>query len=151
MGHRGASRLLLRQPVCISPPPHEQGRRGRGGRRHRGRGRSFPGGSQAGCARPHQGDLRAGGRWDVRPVWRMAPHPDPAPRDRETLGGDLIKFIVEVLLAIFLHPVAFVLCIIDIVNRKDLGGGWKVLWIIITFFWGIGPILYILLGRGKFW
>ena len=65
--------------------------------------------------------------------------------------GDLIKFIVEVLLAIFLHPVAFVLCIIDIVNRKDLGGGWKVLWIIITFFWGIGPILYILLGRGKFW
>jgi hypothetical protein len=27
----------------------------------------------------------------------------------------------------------------------------KVLWIIITFFWGIGPILYILLGGGKFW
>jgi hypothetical protein len=26
-----------------------------------------------------------------------------------------------------------------------------VLWIIITFFWGIGPILYILFGRGKFW
>src|SRR5207248_8379829 len=28
---------------------------------------------------------------------------------------------------------------------------WKVLWIIITFVWGIGPILYVLLGRGKFW
>jgi len=26
-----------------------------------------------------------------------------------------------------------------------------VLWIIISFFWGIGPILYVLLGGGKFW
>ncbi|HEY3085941.1 MAG TPA: PLDc N-terminal domain-containing protein [Candidatus Dormibacteraeota bacterium] len=63
----------------------------------------------------------------------------------------MIKFIVEVLLAIFLHPVAFVLCVIDIVNRKDLGGFWKLLWIIISFFWGIGPILYIVFGGGKLW
>lgn len=63
----------------------------------------------------------------------------------------MIKFLVEVLLAIFLHPVAFVLCVIDIVNRQDMGGFWKLLWILITFIWGIGPILYILLGRGKFW
>jgi hypothetical protein len=63
----------------------------------------------------------------------------------------MIKFIVEVLLAIFLHPVAFVLCVIDIVNRKDLGGFWKLLWIIVSFFWGIGPILYIMFGGGKLW
>jgi hypothetical protein len=63
----------------------------------------------------------------------------------------LIKFIVEVLLAIFLHPVAFILCIIDIVNRNDLSGAWKVLWVIVAFFWGIGPILYILFARGKLW
>ena len=63
----------------------------------------------------------------------------------------MIKVIVEVLMAIFLHPIAFVLCIVNIVNRKDLSGLSKVLWIIITFFWGIGPILYLLLGRGKFW
>jgi hypothetical protein len=56
-----------------------------------------------------------------------------------------------VLLAIFLHPVAWVLCVIDIVNRTDMGGFWKFLWIVITFVWGIGPILYVLLGRGKFW
>ena len=80
----------------------------------------------------------------------MAPHRQPSACSRETLSA-VIKFIVEVVLAIFLHPVAFVLCVIDIVNRTDFGGGWKVLWIIITFFWGIGPILYILLGRGKFW
>ena len=41
----------------------------------------------------------------------------------------MIKFLVEVLLAIFLHPVAFVLAVIDIVNRKDMGGLAKFLWI----------------------
>ncbi len=63
----------------------------------------------------------------------------------------MIKLIVEILLAIFLHPVAFVLCVINIVNRNEMSGVSKVLWIIISFFWGIGPILYILLGGGKMW
>lgn len=63
----------------------------------------------------------------------------------------MIKLIVEILLAIFLHPVAWVLCVINIVTRTDMGGLKKVLWIIITFFWGIGPILYILLGDGALW
>lgn len=63
----------------------------------------------------------------------------------------VLKVIVEILLSIFLHPLAYILCIINIVTRKDLGGGWKVLWILITFFWGIGPILYVLLGGGSLW
>jgi hypothetical protein len=63
----------------------------------------------------------------------------------------VIKFLVEVLIAIFLHPVAFVLAVINIVNRQDMSGLSKVLWIVISFFWGIGPILYILLGGGKLW
>jgi hypothetical protein len=63
----------------------------------------------------------------------------------------MIKFVVEVLMAIFLHPLAYILCIINIVNRTDMSGLSKVMWIIITFFWGIGPILYIILGGGKFW
>jgi hypothetical protein len=63
----------------------------------------------------------------------------------------MIKFIVEVLMAIFLHPLAYILCIINIVNRTDMSGLSKVLWIIITFFWGIGPILYIIIGGGRFW
>jgi phospholipase D-like protein len=66
-------------------------------------------------------------------------------------GPAVIKLIVEFLLAIFLHPLAFILAVIDIVNRQDLGGVAKFLWIIISFFWGIGPILYILLGGGKLW
>ena len=63
----------------------------------------------------------------------------------------MVKLIVEIVLAIFLHPIAFVLCVIDIVNRQELSGLSKLLWIIVTFFWGIGPILYILLGGGKLW
>lgn len=63
----------------------------------------------------------------------------------------MIKLIVEVLLAIFLHPVAYILTVVDVVHREDLSGFWKVFWIIVGFPWGIGPILYILLGRGKFW
>jgi hypothetical protein len=63
----------------------------------------------------------------------------------------VLKVIIEILLAIFLHPLAYVLCIINIVTRKDLSGLWKVLWILITFFWGIGPILYVLVGGGSLW
>ncbi|HET7467952.1 MAG TPA: PLDc N-terminal domain-containing protein [Candidatus Dormibacteraeota bacterium] len=63
----------------------------------------------------------------------------------------MVKLIVEIVLAIFLHPLAWVLCVINIVTRTDLGGLQKVLWIVVTFFWGIGPILYVLLGNGAFW
>lgn len=62
-----------------------------------------------------------------------------------------MKLIAEILLAIFLHPVVWVLCVINIVNRQDMGGVGKVLWIIITFVWGIGPILYLLFAKGTFW
>ena len=63
----------------------------------------------------------------------------------------MFKLIVEIVLAIFLHPVAFVLCVINILTRNDLTGLKKVLWIVITFFWGVGPILYILLADGALW
>ncbi len=63
----------------------------------------------------------------------------------------ILKLIVEIVMAIFLHPLAFLLCVINIVGRGDLSGLAKVLWIFITFWWGIGPILYVLLGGGQFW
>jgi len=63
----------------------------------------------------------------------------------------VIKFIVEIVLALVLHPVAYILCVIDIVHRDELSGFWKVFWIIVTFPWGIGPILYIIFGGGKLW
>jgi len=63
----------------------------------------------------------------------------------------VIKLIVEILLAIFLHPLVWVLCVINIVTRADLSGAKKLIWIIVTFVWGVGPILYVLLGDGAFW
>ncbi|GEM_PF-1066743 len=63
----------------------------------------------------------------------------------------VMKLVAEILLAIFLHPIAWVLCVINIVGRAEMSGLKKVVWIIITFVWGIGPILYILLGDGAFW
>ena len=64
----------------------------------------------------------------------------------------MIKLIVEILLAIVLHPVAYILTVIDVVNRSDMSGFWKVFWIIVAFPWGIGPILYLFFGGGgKFW
>ncbi len=62
-----------------------------------------------------------------------------------------MKLLAEILLAIFLHPLVWVLCVVNIVGRTDLSGLWKFLWIVITFVWGIGPILYVLFGKGEFW
>ena len=62
-----------------------------------------------------------------------------------------MKLLIEILLAIFLHPIAFILCVINVVGRTDLTTLEKVVWIVVTFIWGIGPILYILVGRGTFW
>ncbi len=62
-----------------------------------------------------------------------------------------MKLLIEILLAIFLHPIAFILCLINIVRRRDLSFLKKVVWGLVTFIWGIGPILYILVGDGAFW
>lgn len=62
-----------------------------------------------------------------------------------------MKLILEILLAIFLHPIAFVLVLINILIRGDLTTLEKVVWIIISVVWGIGPILYVLVGRGEMW
>jgi hypothetical protein len=62
-----------------------------------------------------------------------------------------MKLLIEILLAIFLHPIAFILCLINILGRNDLGGLQKVVWVLVTFVWGIGPILYVLVGGGEMW
>lgn len=62
-----------------------------------------------------------------------------------------MKLLAEVLVSIFIHPLAFVLAVVNIVQRQDLQDVEKIVWIVVSFFWGIGPILYVLLGGGKFW
>ena len=62
-----------------------------------------------------------------------------------------MKLLVEILLAIFLHPIAWVLCVINIVGRTNLTGVEKLVWILVTFVWGVGPIIYVLAGGGEMW
>ncbi|HEY8681474.1 MAG TPA: hypothetical protein VIN01_10520 [Candidatus Dormibacteraeota bacterium] len=63
-----------------------------------------------------------------------------------------MKLLIEILLAIFLHPIAWVLCVINIVGRQDLSGLLKVIWILVTFpTWAVGPIIYVIFGGGEMW
>ena len=62
-----------------------------------------------------------------------------------------MKLLIEILLAIFLHPIAFVLCLVNIAGRNDLTGLQKVIWAVVTLIWGIGPILYVVFGGGSLW
>jgi hypothetical protein len=62
-----------------------------------------------------------------------------------------MKLLIEILLALILHPVAFVLCLVNILGRDDLSGLEKLVWIVVSLFWGVGPILYVLVGRGSMW
>lgn len=62
-----------------------------------------------------------------------------------------MKLLLEAVLSLLLHPIAFILALINIVGRRDLTFLQKVLWGVVSFFWGIGPILYLLLGGGRLW
>ena len=62
-----------------------------------------------------------------------------------------MKLLAEILVSIFIHPRAFGLAVVSIVQRQDLKDLEKIIWIVVSFFWGIGPILYVLVGRGELW
>ena len=62
-----------------------------------------------------------------------------------------MKLLLEVLLAIFLHPIALVLMLIHLIARNDMSGPKKAVWAIIGLVWGVGPILYLVIGDGGFW
>jgi hypothetical protein len=62
-----------------------------------------------------------------------------------------VKLVLEILVSLLLHPLAFILAIINIVGRDDLSGLKKLVWAIVSIAWGIGPILYILLADGDLW
>ncbi len=62
-----------------------------------------------------------------------------------------MKLFLEILVAVILHPLAWMLCVINLLGRNDLSGVQKLVWIIVTAVWGIGPILYVLVGGGRLW
>ncbi len=63
----------------------------------------------------------------------------------------MLKLVLEILVSAILHPVAVVLMWINLAGRSDLNNGQKVIWAIFGVIWGIGPILYILVGDGTLW
>jgi hypothetical protein len=62
-----------------------------------------------------------------------------------------VKLVLELLVALILHPVAFVLMLLNLLGRGDLSTPKKALWAVLGLIWGIGPILYIVLADGALW
>jgi hypothetical protein len=62
-----------------------------------------------------------------------------------------MKLLLEIVISALLHPLAYLLALVNILGRRDLNGGQKLVWAIICIVWGIGPIVYILIGGGELW
>jgi hypothetical protein len=62
-----------------------------------------------------------------------------------------MKVILEVLVALILHPVAFLLVLVNLAGRNDLTPAQKIVWGVVSIVWGIGPILYVIVGGGSLW
>jgi hypothetical protein len=63
----------------------------------------------------------------------------------------MVKLVLEILLAVILHPIAVVLMWINLAGRDDINTTQKVIWAIVGLIWGIGPVLYMLVGDGALW
>jgi hypothetical protein len=62
-----------------------------------------------------------------------------------------MKLLLEIVLSIFLHPIAMILMWINLVARGDMTTLKKVIWFVVSILWGLGPILYILVAEGSLW
>lgn len=62
-----------------------------------------------------------------------------------------MKLLLEILLSIFLHPIAMILMWINLIARGDMSTLTKVVWFVVSIIWGLGPILYILVAEGSLW
>jgi hypothetical protein len=59
-----------------------------------------------------------------------------------------VKKIIELLLC-FLHPLAVILIWVDLLGRREIGGGAKVAWAIFSIV-PLVPFIYVLTG-GDLW
>jgi hypothetical protein len=62
-----------------------------------------------------------------------------------------MKLLLEILLSVFLHPIAMILMWINLIGRDDLTTFQKVIWFVVSIIWGLGPILYLLVADGSLW
>lgn len=62
-----------------------------------------------------------------------------------------MKLLFEILISIFLHPIAMILMWINLLGRGDMTTTVKIVWVAVSIIWGLGPILYILVAEGALW
>jgi hypothetical protein len=62
-----------------------------------------------------------------------------------------MKLLLEILLSVFLHPIAMILMWINLLARGDLTSVQKFVWFVVSIIWGLGPILYLLVAEGSLW
>ncbi|MFN2449293.1 MAG: PLDc N-terminal domain-containing protein [Candidatus Baltobacteraceae bacterium] len=62
-----------------------------------------------------------------------------------------MKLLFEILLSIFLHPIAMILMWIDLARRQTIDTNRKLIWFVVSLIWGLGPILYMLVDGGALW
>ena len=62
-----------------------------------------------------------------------------------------MKLILEIIVSLIFHPIAMVLAWINLAGRTDLNVAQKVIWAVVCVVWGIGPILYTIVGGGALW
>ncbi len=62
-----------------------------------------------------------------------------------------MKLLFEILLSLFLHPIAMILMWINLATRGDMSDGKKIVWFIVSIIWGLGPVLYVLVAEGSLW
>lgn len=62
-----------------------------------------------------------------------------------------MKLFCEILISVFLHPIAMVLMWVNLIGRGDLTTFQKTVWFVVSIIWGLGPILYFLVAEGSLW
>jgi hypothetical protein len=62
-----------------------------------------------------------------------------------------VKLFLEIVVAIILHPIAFLLMLLNLAGRGDMSTLKKTIWAVVGLVWGIGPILYMLVADGALW
>ena len=62
-----------------------------------------------------------------------------------------MKLFLEILLSIFLHPIAMILMWINVIGRTDFSSVQKIVWVLVGLLWGLGPIVYFLVADGALW
>ena len=62
-----------------------------------------------------------------------------------------MKLPLEILVAIVFWPLATLLVWRDLLLRRDLSTPLRAWWLLVSLLPGLGPILYLGIGRGRLW